>query len=64
MEIEGSGLGTIENCLELSDEQMKNKEKITLEDNTQTDIISLLNAEEEKYKEDTKNENNGYPIFK
>ena len=64
LEIEGSGLGTIENCLELSDEQMKNKEKITLEDNTQTDIISLLNAEEEKYKEDTKNENNGYPIFK
>ena len=64
LEIDGSGLGTAENCLELSDEQMKNKEKITLEDNTQTDIISLLNAEEEKYKEDTKNENNGYPIFK
>ena len=35
-----------------------------LEDKTETNIIELLNKEEEKYKEDSKTQNKGYPIFK
>ena len=35
-----------------------------LEDKTETNIIELLNKEEEKYKEDIESQNKGYPIFK
>ena len=64
IELISENTGNIENCLQLTENQLKNKEKIILEDKTETNIIELLNKEEEKYKEDSKTQNKGYPIFK
>ena len=64
IELISENTGNIENCLQLTENQLKNKEKIILEDKTETNIIELLNKEEEKYKEDIESQNKGYPIFK
>lgn len=64
IELSGTNTGTIVNSLKLTEQQIKNKDKIILDDNSQTNIINLLNSEEEKYIEDIKNENKGYPILK
>ncbi len=63
-EITGANTGTLGNCMQLSERQMKNEESITLEDGSTTSILALLNKEEECFIEDTKNDNKGYPILK
>ena len=63
-EIMGSNTGTIDNCMQLSEKQMKNQENITLEGGTTTSFLALLNKEGEGFIEDTKNNNKGYPILK
>lgn len=56
--------GKVENCMQLSEEQMKNQESIILEDESITSFLELLNKEGQYFKEDTKNNNQGYPILK
>ena len=63
IEMTGSNTGTLDNCLKLTEKQMKAQEKITLEDGTMISFIELLNKEENCFVEDTKNINKGYPIF-
>lgn len=63
-EMVGDDTGTVENCMQLLEKQMKNQESITLEDGSTTSFVVLLNKEGEYFKEDTKNENQGYPILK
>ena len=63
-EMMGSNTGTIDNCMQLSEKQMKNQENITLEDGGTTSFLALLNKEEEGFIEDTKNDNQGYPILR
>ena len=63
IEMTGSNTGTLDNCLKLTEKQMKGQEKITLEDGTMISFIELLNKEENCFVEDTKNINKGYPIF-
>ena len=63
-EMMGSNTGTIDNCMQLSEKQMKNQENITLEDGSITSFLVLLNKEGEGFIEDTKNDNKGYPILK
>ena len=43
---------------------MKNQEEIILEDGSTTGFLILLNKEGEYFVEDTKNDNQGYPILK
>ena len=62
-EMIGSDTGTVENCMQLSEKQMKNKENITLDDGSVTSFLELLNKEGQYFLEDTKNENKGYPVF-
>ena len=59
----GSGTENLENCLQLSEKQMKNQENIKLEDGSTTTFLALLNKEEEYFMEDTENKNKGYPVF-
>lgn len=59
----GSGTENLENCLQLSEKQMKNQENIKLEDGSTTTFLALLNKEEEYFMEDTENNNKGYPVF-
>ena len=56
--------GKVENCMQLSEAQMKNQESIILEDQSITSFLELLNKEGQYFKEDTKNNNQGYPILK
>ena len=63
-EITGTNTGTLDNCMQLSEKQMKNQENITLEDGSITSFLVLLNKEGEGFIEDTKNDNKGYPILK
>ena len=60
----GSGTENLENCLQLSEKQMKNQENIKLEDGSTTTFLALLNKEEEYFMEDTENKNNEYPVLK
>ncbi len=63
-EMIGANAGTLDNCMQLSEKQMKNQESITLEDGSTTSFLILLNKEGEYFMEDTKNDNQGYPILK
>ena len=60
----GGGTENLENCLQLSEKQMKNQENIKLEDGSTTTFLALLNKEEEYFMEDTENKNNEYPVLK
>lgn len=59
----GADTGTLENCMQLSEVQMKNKESINLEDGNVTTFLELLNKGGTYFMEDIKNNNKGYPIF-
>ena len=63
-EMMGSNTGTIDNCMQLSEKQMKNQENITLEDGSTIRFLDLLNKEENCFVEDAENDNKGYPILK
>ena len=63
-EMIGSDTGTVENCMQLSEKQMKNKENITLDDGSVISFLELLNKEGQYFVEDAKNDNKGYPILK
>lgn len=63
-EMIGADAGILDNCMQLSEKQMKNQEGITLEDGSKTSFLILLNKEGEYFVEDTKNDNQGYPILK
>ena len=63
-EMMGSNTGTIDNCMQLSEKQMKNQENITLEGESTIRFLDLLNKEENCFAEDTENDNEGYPILK
>lgn len=63
-EMIGANAGKVENCMQLSEAQMKNQESIILEDQSITSFLELLNKEGQYFKEDTKNNNQGYPILK
>lgn len=63
-EITGINTGTLDNCMQLSEKQMKNQENITLEDGSTIRFLDLLNKEENCFVEDAENDNKGYPILK
>ena len=63
-EITGTNTGTLDNCMQLSEKQMKNLESIILEDGSTIHFLDLLNKEESCFAEDTENDNKGYPILK
>lgn len=56
--------GKVENCMQLSEAQIKNKENIILENGSTTSFLELLNKEEDYFIEDTENTNKGYPVLK
>ncbi len=59
----GENTGKLDNCLKLSEIQMKNKESISLTDGSITTFLELLNKEGTYFIEDTKNSNKGYPVL-
>ncbi len=63
-EMVGDDTGTVENCMQLSEKQMKNQENITLEDGSIKIFLELLNTGGDYFMEDTKNDNQGYPVLK
>lgn len=58
----GANTGKLDNCLKLSETQMKNKESISLTEGSIT-FLELLNKEGTYFIEDTKNSNKGYPVL-
>ena len=59
----GANIGKLDNCLKLSEAQMKNKESINLNDGSIITFLELLNKEGTYFIEDTKNSNKGYPVL-
>ena len=63
LEITSGGSGSVENSLVLTEEQMKLKEKITLDNGHEVTLLELLNSNGVFWQEDEKNQNKGFPIL-
>lgn len=63
MEVLGKNSGEMNDCLKLTEQQMKNQEEIQLDDGSTSKLVDLLNKEEVVFIEDTEGINNGYPIL-
>ncbi len=63
LEITSGGGGSIEDSLVLTEEQMKLKEKIALDNGQEVTLLDLLNSNGVFWQEDEKNQNKGFPIL-
>ena len=63
LEITSGGSGSIEDSLVLTEEQMKLKEKIALDNGQEVTLLDLLNSNGVFWQEDEKNQNKGFPIL-